>query len=242
MKKQNPLPKHIAFIMDGNGRWAQARNLPRVEGHRQGSETVRILIDKAIEMGIEHLTFYAFSTENWKRSTEEVSALMGLARMYFRNESASLAKKNVRVRILGDLSENGALPTDMRKILMQIQEETMTCTGVVVHFAINYGGRDEIVRAVRSFAEKGGNIRDIKESDISDCLDTAASPDPELMIRTAGDSRVSNFLLWQLAYAELMFVHKTWPDFSGDDLQALVEEYQGVSRRFGGRIEKDSTK
>lgn len=238
MPKKNESPKHIALIMDGNGRWAQSRGLPRLEGHRKGAETVRHLVSEAPNLGIETLTFYAFSSENWKRPEDEVSGLMRMLKSYFSKELDKIAQQGVRIRIFGDLDPKGKLGADISKILREAQEKTQNNTKLNVNFCINYGGRDEIVRAVKkitsSVLDGDINVDQIGEELIAAHLDSSGLADPEMMIRTGGDSRLSNFLLWQTSYSELMFIETLWPDFTSEHLANLMDDYMGIDRRFGG--------
>ena len=235
----NPMPKHVAFIMDGNGRWAKERGMPRLEGHRKGSDALKSIIVAGKEMNLETMTFYAFSSENWKRPEEEVTGLMALLRRFVKSELDIFKKEGVRLRIFGDKHPSGKIPADILQILIQAEEETSTNTAMNVNLCFNYGGRDELVRAAKSFAEDVQNGKrsatELNEDLFAQYLDSAHLPDPEIMIRTGGDSRVSNFLLWQIAYAELFFIEKYWPDFSGEDLQQIVAQYCGeIERKFGG--------
>ena len=230
------LPAHIAIIMDGNGRWAQKRGLPRVAGHRAGTEALRGIIKACDHMGVKALTIYAFSTENWKRSAEEVGALMGLLLRYFRSEIDELHQKNVCIRILGDV--NG-LPEAQREAVLAAMARTRGNTGLKLNIAINYGGRDELRRAAISLCKSAmrGEIDPdaLTQDDISARLDTAGLPEVDLLIRTSGEMRLSNFLLWQVAYAEIVVTDTLWPDFDEAALRAAIVEYQGRDRRFGGR-------
>lgn len=238
MSQKNEAPKHIALIMDGNGRWAQSRGLPRLEGHRKGAETVRHLVAEAPKLGVETLTFYAFSSENWKRPEDEVKGLMLLLKSYFSKELKKIAENNVRIRIFGDTSPEGKLGKEISEILRNAEEETRHNTALNVNFCINYGGRDEIKRAVQKISSKIASgifsENDITEDMISNHMDSAGLADPEVMVRTGGDSRISNFLLWQTSYSELMFVETLWPDFTSEHLANLMDDYMGIDRRFGG--------
>lgn len=236
------IPKHVAIIMDGNGRWAKARHLPRVAGHKQGMETVKTVTIAASDLGIKVLTLYAFSTENWKRPVTEVNYLMNLPVRFFGTFVPDLVKHNVRVMVMGDTSK---LPGKTQKAVHDAIEDTKDCTGMVLNFALNYGGRDEIIRGVQSIAEdvKAGKVEpsDIDEKMISQHLMTSPLgdlADPDLMIRTSGEERISNFLLWQVAYSELVFVQEHWPDFDGESLKKAIIEFQGRHRRFGGLVNK----
>lgn len=232
------LPEHIAVIMDGNGRWAKKRLLPRMMGHRRGSENLKKLINDCDRLGLKHITFYAFSTENWKRSEDEVSNLMNLLREYLDDHIKNESENNFKIDFIGDMTR---LAPDIQKKMKYVRELYSAHKGIFVHIAMNYGGRDEITRTVRKLAEKAvrGELdpKNITEETISENLDTAATPDPELLIRTSGEMRISNFLLWQLAYTEFYFSDKLWPDFKVEDLIEAVNFYNGRERRFGGRNE-----
>ena len=230
------LPRHVAIIMDGNGRWAQQHKLRIALGHQAGVESLRDIIRESSDLGIDTLSLYAFSTENWRRSPAEVSALMGLLLRYFESEIDELDRKNVCIRILGD---KAGLPEAQRNAVMAAEERTKGNTGLRLCIALNYGGRQEIVRAARSLACK---LRDglidesmIDEQAFSDELYTAGLPDVDLLIRTSGEQRLSGFLLWQCAYAEFEFPSTLWPDFSLEDYHRALDEYQRRDRRFGGR-------
>ena len=231
------MPKHIAIIMDGNGRWATKRALPRKAGHKAGAEALEKIIYAAKDMGLEHLTVYAFSTENWKRSEEEVGAIMDLLRMYLKNYFKKFLNDNVRMDVIGDISR---LDKDIQEAILEIEEISKEKTGLSVHIALNYGGRDEIRRAVAKIAadvaEGKLNAADVTEDNITNALDTAGTPDPELLIRTSGEERISNFLLWQIAYSEFYFSEMLWPDFNKTELQKAIYYYQNRERRFGGRL------
>lgn len=231
------MPKHIAIIMDGNGRWATKRALPRKAGHKAGAEALEKIIYAAKDMGLEHLTVYAFSTENWKRSEEEVGAIMDLLRMYLKNYFKKFLNDNVRMDVIGDISR---LDQDIQKSILEIEEISKEKTGLSVHIALNYGGRDELRRAVTKIAADAAAGRlqaeEITEATITDALDTAGTPDPELLIRTSGEERISNFLLWQIAYSEFYFSDMLWPDFNKTELEKAIYYYQNRERRFGGRL------
>ena len=234
-------PRHVAIIMDGNGRWARQHNLPRAEGHRAGGEALRRTVEACKELGVRILTVYAFSTENWKRPRSEVQALMGLIVEYVRKERASLIRNNIRVRTIGDTSK---LPALARREIENIVETTRENTGPVLCLALNYGGRREIVDAARRIAEKtrGGEIalEEIDDKLFEVELATSGLPDPDLLIRPSGEMRISNFLLWQVAYTELWFTPVLWPDFGPEQLRQAVEAYRARDRRYGGRHEEDS--
>ena len=232
----NNLPVHIAIIMDGNRRWARERGLEVKDGHKEGAKTLEKVVRYAKEIGIKYVTVYAFSTENWKRTEEEVGALMRLLQSYIDEYSKRADTENTRIKILGDIS---ALSEGMQKAILKCEERTKDNTGITFNIALNYGGRDEILKAVKKIAEnvKEGNINpeDITEETIADSLYTAGMPDPDLLIRTSGELRTSNFLPWQLVYSEFVFVEKNWPDFSEEDLDMAIEEYQRRNRKFGAK-------
>lgn len=223
--------------MDGNGRWAKRRGLPRTAGHAQGARVVEQILEDADHMGIRYLTVYAFSTENWSRPDSEVKALMNLLRTYMKTSLAKCAKNNVRIRVIGDKSR---LDKDLQASIANLEKETASNTGIGFQIAINYGSRDEMVRAVQAAAQKvkDGEIRpeDITENFISDSLDTCGIPDPDLLIRTGGEQRISNFLLWQTAYSELYFCDASWPDFNKNELEKAVDAFNNRERRYGGLI------
>ena len=237
MDNRRKIPVHVAIIMDGNGRWAKRRGLPRTVGHTQGARTVEQILEDADHMGIRYLTVYAFSTENWSRPDGEVKALMNLLRTYMKTSLAKCARNNVRIRVLGDKSR---LDKDLQEAIANLERDTASNTGIGFQIAINYGSRDEIVRALRSAAAKvaDGSMdpSEITESMISDNLDTHGIPDPDLLIRTGGEQRISNFLLWQTAYAELYFCDVAWPDFKKEDLEKAIDAYNQRERRYGGLI------
>ena len=227
-------PNHVAIILDGNGRWAKKKGMPRNYGHVQGAKTVEVICEEAYRMGIQYLTVYAFSTENWNRPKDEVDALMGLLRSYMKTCLKTAAKNNMCVKVIGEKSR---LDEDIRNRIAELEEATRNNTGLHFQIAINYGGRDEIVRAVRKIAVKtaeGGLCADhITEEIINDMLDTRGIPDPDLLIRTCNEQRISNFLLWQLAYTELYFTPVAWPDFTKEELEKAVEAYNKRDRRYG---------
>jgi len=228
-------PKHIAIIMDGNGRWAKKRGLPRTAGHKAGAETFRRIARHCRKLGVEYLTVYAFSTENWKRSEEEVDGIMGLLRAYLKEALSSMEKERVRLKFFGDLSR---LSEDLRQLCLKTQERSAIYTDVQVNFCLNYGGRDEIVRGIRQFAlDVQSGLRspdELTESLFGEYLDSAGVPDPELVIRPSGEMRTSNFLPWQTVYSEFVYMNVLWPDFSPEDLEQAIEEYHRRNRRFGG--------
>ncbi|MGH6736297.1 MAG: isoprenyl transferase [Methyloceanibacter sp.] len=232
---ERPLARHVAIIMDGNGRWAAERGLPRVEGHRQGVETVRRTVQAAMELGITHLTLFSFSSENWSRPQQEIHDLFGLLRRFVRRDLAELHKNGVKIRVIGART---GLEDDILRMLDDAVELTKDNTALNLTIAFNYGARDEIARAAQRIAEdaKVGAIdpSDVTPERFASYLDTAGLPDPDLLIRTSGELRLSNFLLWQLAYSEFVFVDVYWPDFSKELFEAAIAEYQRRSRRFGG--------
>lgn len=231
---ERKIPNHVAIILDGNGRWAKAKGMPRNYGHVQGAKTVEVICEEAYRMGINYLTVYAFSTENWNRPKDEVDALMSLLRNYMKTCLKTAAKNRMCVRILGDKSR---LDEDIRVRITELEEATKSNDGLHFQIAINYGGRDEIKRAVRNIAAKAaeGSLKpeEISEDTISDMLDTAGLPEPDLLIRTCNEQRISNFLLWQLAYTELYFTEVAWPDFSKEELEKAIDAYNHRDRRYG---------
>jgi undecaprenyl diphosphate synthase len=231
------VPRHVAIIMDGNGRWAAARGLPRAEGHRRGVEALRRTIRAAGEIGIKIVTIFSFSAENWSRPATEIVELMGLLRRFVRNDLADLHKSNVRVRIIG---ERMGLDPDIGRLLIEAEELTKNNDGLILVVAFNYGARQEIVRAVQRVSEEIANGRmtaaGIDMDSITRFLDAPDIPDPDLIIRTSGEQRLSNFLLWQSAYSELVFVPTYWPDFDRATLESAIREYQQRERRFGGLV------
>ena len=231
----NSLPKHVAIIMDGNGRWAKKRGLPRTAGHSAGAETFRKIAAYCKELGMDYLTVYAFSTENWKRPKEEVDALMTLLRNYMKTCLKTAEKNRMRVRVLGDKT---ALDDDIRNRITELEEATKNNDGLNFQIALNYGSRDEMVRAMKKMCMdvKEGKMEpeQIDEKLFESYLDTHDIPDPDLMIRTSGEQRLSNYLLWQLAYSEFYFTDVLWPDFTKEDLAEAIAYYNGRDRRFGG--------
>ncbi len=229
------VPHHVAIILDGNGRWAKKKHLPRNMGHVQGSKTVEKIVEDAHNLGIKYLTVYAFSTENWKRPQSEVDALMKLLRDYLKTCIKRAGKNNMKVRVIGDLT---GLSQDLRDKIIELEKATKENTGINFTIALNYGSRDEMVRAMKHMAQdlENGKItkEDIKEETFSEYLDTKGLPDPDLMIRTSGEERLSNFMLWQLAYTEFYFTDVLWPDFNKKELKKAIEYYNGRDRRFGG--------
>ena len=235
------VPEHVAIIMDGNGRWANARGLPRTMGHRKGVEAVRETVRAAGDIGVKYLTLFAFSSENWRRPETEVSDLLGLLKAFIRRDLAELHRQNVRIRVIGDRSN---LRGDILPLLIEAEETTRDNTALTLVIAFNYGSRDEIARAVVSLAKdvEAGRLRpqDISPELLDARLDTAGIPDPDLIIRTSGEERLSNFLLWQAAYSEFMFMPEYWPDFSRDLFFAALEKYAARDRRFGGLSAKQA--
>lgn len=232
--RDDAAPVHVCVIMDGNGRWASARGLPRAEGHRRGAESARQVIKEAARMGVGYLTLFGFSSENWKRPSGEVTDLMGLLRLYLRKELADLHKQGVRFRVIGERSR---LPQDVQVLIQAAEDRTRANTGLNLVIALSYGGRAEIVNAARVLAEKvkAGELdpADINEQVFATQLETADIPDPDLLIRTSGEQRISNFLLWQCAYTEFVFTETLWPDFGAQSFRDAISEYQSRDRRYG---------
>lgn len=228
-------PIHAAIIMDGNGRWAAARNLPRAEGHRAGVEAAKRAVEAARDLGLSYLTLYSFSTENWRRPAGEIRDLIGLLRQFIMDDLPSLKREGVKVKIIGDRDH---LDRELKMLVSRAEQETRANTRFNLQIAFNYGGRDEIVRAVKAAAKavKAGEVEPeaIDEAILAKYFDTAGAPDPDLVIRTSGEKRISNFLLWQAAYAEYVFLDVLWPDFNHEWFAAAIEEYKGRERRFGG--------
>ncbi len=231
--KEN-LPKHIAIIMDGNRRWAKQRGKIASFGHKEGAKTLEKIVRYANKIGVEHITVYAFSTENWKRSEEEVGALMMLFQSYLDDYAKRADSENIKVKIIGDKK---ALPEKMQKSIEKCMQRTENNTGITFNIALNYGGRDELIHAIKQVAQdvkdEKISIEDITENIVSENLYTAGQPDPDLLIRTSGELRLSNFLPWQLVYSEFLFVDKNWPDFEEKDLDDAIIEYQKRTRKFG---------
>lgn len=229
-----PPPVHVGIIMDGNGRWASSRGLPRIAGHRQGAEAVRAAVIAAVDLGIGYLTLYGFSAENWKRPDSEVSGLMGLLRIYLKKEIDELNERGVRIRFIG---QRERFAPDIVDLLSEAEEQTRNNSILNLIVALSYGARQEITLAARSLAQRvmAGELSsaEIDENAFASHLETAGIPDPDLVIRTSGEKRLSNFLLWQLAYAELMFTDTLWPDFSANDLEEAVNEFHRRERRYG---------
>lgn len=228
------MPQHIAIIMDGNRRWARAKGKPAAFGHKEGAKTLEKIVRYANKIGLKYITVYAFSTENWKRAEEEVNALMVLLQSYLDDYSKRADSENIKVKILGDIT---ALSPKMQKSIKECMERTKENTGVTFNIALNYGGRDEIVKAVKAIAEKVKNdeieLENINEELITNNLYTKGQPDPDLVIRTSGEIRLSNFLPWQVVYSEFIFIEKNWPDFNEEDLDNAIIEYQRRHRKFG---------
>lgn len=234
------MPRHVAIILDGNGRWAKAKGMPRNYGHAQGSKNVERICEEAWRMGIKYLTVYAFSTENWNRPKDEVDALMKLLRNYMKTCLKTAAKNNMKIRVIGDITR---LDEDIRSRIEELEESTKDNGGLNFQIAINYGSRDEITRAVRRIAAdcRDGRLaaEEIDEQVIDRYLDTHDIPDPDLLIRTSGEQRLSNYLLWQLAYTEFYFTDVPWPDFTKEELLKAVEQYNARDRRYGGVKEEE---
>jgi len=228
-------PRHVAIIMDGNGRWAERRGQPRLFGHHAGAKRVREVVEACPDLGVDYLTIFAFSTENWKRTQREVAGLMSLFRSYIKKEARALREHNVRVRFIGD---RPGLDEKLRNLMDELEEYTAHCTGTNLTIAINYGGRDEVARATKRLAcdVAQGKLdpQKIDEETLPRYLDTCVLPDPDLVIRTSGEARISNFLLWQSAYAEYEFIETLWPDFTNEIFAQVVRSYAGRERRYGG--------
>jgi len=227
-------PLHVAIIMDGNGRWARTRGLPRTAGHKKGAEAVRATVKAAVKLGVTHLTLFGFSSENWRRPADEVTALMGLLRLYLRTEIDELEREGVRVRVIGDRSR---FSEDIRELIATAERRTRDNTRLVLIVALNYGGRAEVADAARRIAEAAAAGRlapeQVTEATIAEHLYAPDLPDPDVLIRTSGEQRISNFLLWQIAYAELVFTDTAWPDFGEQDLTDALSDFRGRERRFG---------
>ncbi|MCR4903749.1 MAG: isoprenyl transferase [Butyrivibrio sp.] len=243
MTDEKKIPQHVAIILDGNGRWAKAKGMPRNYGHMQGAKAVEDILEVARDMGIKYLTVYAFSTENWNRPETEVSALMTILRQYLKTSIKKSMKNNVRCRVIGERSR---LSDDIKNAIEELETTTAGNTGLQFTIAINYGSRDEITRAVRKLAEKcaKGELKaeDITEEMISKNLDTRELPDPDLMIRTCGEQRISNYLLWQCAYTEFYYAQVAWPDFDKEQLQMAVDSYGKRDRKYGGLLQDKEDK
>ncbi|MDD5953314.1 MAG: isoprenyl transferase [Oscillospiraceae bacterium] len=234
-RSQRPLPRHVGIIMDGNGRWAQRRGLPRSAGHKEGAKNFKRIAKYCNRIGIQYLTVYAFSTENWKRPALEIKALMLLFKQYLKEALDEFEEENIQIRFLGDTS---VFSSDLQELIRQTQEAAKKQTGMVLNIAMNYGGRAELVSAVKAICAKvtSGELEqnEIDEATISQYLDTAGQPDPDLIIRPSGEYRTSNFLLWQSAYAEYLFMDILWPDFTPENLEEALDAYAHRNRRFGG--------
>ncbi len=231
MIDKSAVPVHIGIIMDGNGRWAKQRNLPRTSGHKEGLTVAKNIVRAAAELGIKYVTLYTFSTENWKRAKEEVGFLMNLIRVHLQAEFQFYKENGIRVRHIGDLA---GLPKDVQQEIINVQKETEHFIGLTVVLAINYGGRDEIVRGIRKIISKSIEPNQITEKTVSESFDIEDLPDVDLLIRTGGELRLSNFLLWHAAYAEFVFTKTLWPDYNKEEFYADIEEFQNRTRRFGG--------
>jgi len=233
----SPPPGHIAIIMDGNGRWAEARGLPRIAGHKRGAEAVRKTVEAAAKAGVSYLTLFGFSSENWKRPEREIGDLMGLLRLYLKSEINELAKNGIKLMVIGDRSR---FAPDIVEMIEKAERDTRNGARLTLVLALSYGGRQEIVSAARSLARQAvaGEVdpETIDDGMFRSHLNTAAVPDPDLLIRTSGEQRISNFLLWQLAYTELVFTNVLWPDFGADDLIAAINEFNSRERRYGATV------
>ncbi len=229
MTDDSTVPVHIGIIMDGNGRWAQKRNLPRTAGHKEGLETAKRIISCAVEAGVKYVTLYTFSTENWKRTEEEVGFLMGLITRHLRAEYKFYKEHGIRIRHIGDTSR---LPAAVQKEMVDAEGETADFNKMTVVLAINYGGRDELIRAMKKLASKIA-VEDIREQDISTAFDVPELPDADIIIRTGGEKRLSNFLLWHSTYSELFFSDTLWPDFSNEEFLSILSDFNNRDRRFG---------
>lgn len=230
MNLSGRIPAHVGIIMDGNGRWAELRGLPRIEGHRRGAERSKEIIDVAIELGIKCVTLYAFSTENWQRPQPEVTTLMKILELYLKNEFAGLIRKNIVFRAIG---ETWRLPENIQELIRETEEKSAGNTGMRLVAALSYSSRSEIIRAVKKIMYAHMNPEDLTENIFSSQLDTTGLPQPDLIIRTSGERRLSNFLLWQSAYAELYFTDTLWPDFDKDEFMLAIQDFQSRDRRFG---------
>ena len=233
------VPQHVAIILDGNGRWAKSKGMPRNYGHAQGSKNVERICEEAWRLGIKYLTVYAFSTENWNRPQDEVDALMNLLRRYMKTCLTTASKNDMKVRVIGDITR---LDEDIRSRILELEEATKNNGGLNFQIAINYGSRDEMIRAMKKMCQDMENgtrqVSELNEDLFASYLDTAGIPDPDLLIRTSGEQRLSNYLLWQLAYSEFYFTDVPWPDFGKEELEKAVEAYNKRDRRFGGLAEE----
>ena len=232
---KNNLPSHVAITMDGNGRWATAKKLPRTAGHDKGLHTVKAIVNAAAELGIKHLTLYVFSTENWKRTQEEVGFLMNLIHIHLKGELDFYKKNGIKLNHIGNFAE---LPPEIQQDITDSVEETKNFNGMVLNLAINYGGRDEIIRGVKKIIEKGLTAQEITEQNFSAYLDMPNSPDVDLLIRTGGEKRLSNYLLWHIPYAEQVYRDTLWPDYTVEEFYNDIEEFQHRNRRFGAEKAK----
>ena len=226
----NNLPLHVAFILDGNGRWAEKRKLSRSAGHDEGLRTIKKIVKDACDLGIKYLTLYVFSTENWKRTQDEVGFLMNLIHIHLRNELAFYKENEIKLNHLGDIS---ALPKNIQKDIIDAMDDTKAFNKMTVNLAINYGGRDEILRGIKKLFKEKNNLDDFSEKDFSEYLDLKESPDVDLVIRTGGEQRLSNFLLWHVPYAEFIYSDTLWPDYTKEEFYKHIEEFQHRNRRFG---------
>jgi len=226
----NNLPLHVAFILDGNGRWAEKRKLSRSAGHDEGLRTIKKIVKDACDLGIKYLTLYVFSTENWKRTQDEVGFLMNLIHIHLRNELAFYKENEIKLNHLGDIS---ALPKNIQKDIIDAMDDTKAFNKMTVNLAINYGGRDEILRGIKKLFKEKNNLDDFSEKDFSEYLDMKESPDVDLVIRTGGEQRLSNFLLWHVPYAEFIYSDTLWPDYTKEEFYKHIEEFQHRNRRFG---------
>lgn len=227
---KNNLPLHVAITMDGNGRWATERKLPRTSGHEEGLKISKKIVKAASDLGIKFLTLYAFSTENWKRAEQEVGFLMNLIHVHLKGELDFYRENNIRINHIGDIS---ALPKNIQKDILEAMEDTKEFTGLTVNLAVNYGGRDELLRGIKKIIDEGISSEELTEADITKHLDMPQSPDVDLLIRTGGEMRLSNFLLWHVPYAEQIYTKTLWPDYNEDEFKQNIEEYQKRNRRFG---------
>lgn len=234
-EKEASIPKHVAIIMDGNGRWAKQKNMPRTAGHKEGLTVAKKIVKEASHLGIKYVTLYTFSTENWKRTQDEVGFLMNLIRGHLRAEFQFYKENGIRIEHIGDLS---GLPEDVQSEIIKAKQETAHFTGLTVVLAINYGGKNEIIRGINKFIQNKNNIDCLTEDNLNKYFDIPDLPDVDLMIRTGGELRISNFLLWQAAYAELMFTDTLWPDYTEEEFRKNIENFAGRNRRFGAVINK----
>jgi undecaprenyl diphosphate synthase len=224
------IPRHVGIIMDGNGRWAEVRGLPRIEGHRRGVERIKEVVEVSAELGLKALTLYAFSIENWRRPSSEVTTLMKLLELYLKKEFGNLIKNNIVFKTIGDIWR---LPEDIQRVIRETEEKTSSNKGMILVAAWSYSGRNEILRAIKKMLYSGVRPEEISEEVFNSYLDTAGLPAPDLIIRTSGEMRISNFLLWQGAYSELYFTDTLWPDFTKDEFLLAIQDYQRRERRFG---------